>query len=417
MKTLIRSNFSDSDRFNIFYSGLTTNKLSENWIFADTVTLSSALKNFTGSNISSYSNMPTLLKDGYDFIKNNNDGIVYLISNSDQLGNYQTANQLINDLQNYYKKLPRTYIFDFNNAEIFYYYFNNNSYQGNEYFYQNLTRITGRDYKKISSEDPVKTMSYLLSLINGKINSFDLYTSLEGGFCYSRYSIINSSSSINVSEPVIHIGKYIGSFPFVIKSSGIYNSKPFTNTLIVDEKDINEADSLTEKMWIGWYIANVEKSTLTNADINEIIYQSIKYKVLSTYTSFLCLEPGDTTICIECIQQQRSGYEWGPVISVDDEKELPKEFKIETYPNPFNSQVNIRVTFPTGKYAKDFSIKIYNILGEVVKTFEINNNNQNIIELFWNGKNDNNEELTSGIYIFTVRGAGFSKSVKLVYMK
>ncbi|MDH7605707.1 MAG: hypothetical protein QHH13_12470 [Melioribacter sp.] len=50
-------------------------------------------------------------------------------------------------------------------------------------------------------------------------------------------------------------------------------------------------------------------------------------------------------------------------------------------------------------------------------TFEINDSNKNIVELFWNGKNDNNEELASGVYIFTVRGSGFSKSVKLVYMK
>lgn len=417
LKTLINSNFSDSDRFNVFYSGLSTNKLSSEWIYADSVTLSNVLTKLNGSNLSSYSNLPTLLKDAYDFIKSSNDeGIIYLISNSDQLGNYQTANQLLTDLQNYYKKLPRTYIFDFNNAEIFYYYFNNYSYLGNEYFYQNLARITGGDYKRISSEEPIKTMSYLLSLISGKINSFDLYTTLESGFCYSRYSYINTSSSLNVHEPIMHIGKYVGSFPFIIKSSGIYNSKPFISTININEEDIKEADSLTEKMWIGWYIANIERNNLTNTDINEIIYQSIKFNVLSTYTSFLCLEPGDTTICIECIQQQR-GWNGGVLISVDDEKELPKEFKIDAYPNPFNSQVNIKVTLPAGKYASDFSMKIYNILGEVVKTFEINDNNKNVIELLWEGKNDNNEELASGIYIFTVRGQGFSKSIKLVYMK
>jgi len=72
---------------------------------------------------------------------------------------------------------------------------------------------------------------------------------------------------------------------------------------------------------------------------------------------------------------------------------------------------------PAGIYASDFSMKIYNILGEVVKTFEINDNNRSVIELHWEGKNDNNEELASGIYIFTVRGQGFSKSIKLVYMK
>ncbi|MEJ5352413.1 MAG: VIT domain-containing protein [Melioribacteraceae bacterium] len=416
LKSLINSNFSDSDRFNIFYSGLSTKKLSDNWIYADSSTLSDVLNKLEGSNLSSYSNLPTLLKDGYDFIKMNNDGIVYLISNSDQLGNYQTANQLLNDLQSYFKRLPRTYIFDFNNAEIYYYYFNNNSYQGNEYFYQNLTRITGGDYKKISSEEPIKTMSSLLSLINGKINSFDLYTTLEAGFCYSRYSYMNTSSSINISEPILQIGKYTGSFPFIIKSSGIYNSKPFTNTLIIDDGNIKEADSLTQKMWIGWYLANSEKGNLTNADINEIIYQSLKYNVLTKYTSFLCLEPGDTTICIECIQQQR-GQNDGVLISVEEEKVLPKEFKIEAYPNPFNSQVNIRVTLPAGKNANNFSMKIYNILGEIVKTFELRDNNKNIIELFWDGKNDNNEELASGIYIFTLRGEGFSKSIKLVYMK
>ncbi|MFZ6034282.1 MAG: VIT domain-containing protein [Melioribacter sp.] len=417
LKTLIKTNLKEDDQFNIFYSMLGTQRLSENWINADTNSINAVLEYFKGGHLSSYSNLATLLNDGYEYLRNNGDSaVVYLMASSDQFGSFEQANQLINDLQTYYSPLPPTYIFDFNNNNFYYYYFGNRSYLGNEYFYTNLSRLTGGDYKRINNS-PLATMNELFGQISGLITSFDLYTTLEAGFCFSRQNLKSIEASINIGEPIVQIGKYIGSFPFTIKASGIYDSKPFTSTLNIYENEIADADSTTAQMWTGWYISSLEKGYLTNKEIIELVDLSARYRILSTYTSFLCLEPGDT-ICIECVQEQQGGRnDGGGIISVDEENEVPTEFDVKAYPNPFNSQVNISVTLPAEATKENIKIKIYNLLGQEVKTFEYTPNSSNIINLFWDGKNDEGEQLSSGVYIFTVSGGAFKKSIKLVYMK
>ncbi len=389
--------------------------MSENWIYADSNSINTVLDYFKGSNLSSYSNLATLLNDGYGFLQNNNDSaVVYLIASSDQFGSFEQANQLMKDLKTYYASLPPTYIFDFNNYNYYYYYFGNRSYLGNEYFYTNLSRLTGGDYKRFNY-DPLATMNELINQVRGIITSFDLYTNLESGFCFSRLNLKNAGTSVNINEPIIQIGKFIGSFPFIIKASGVYDAQPFTSTMNIDQNEISNADSTTPQIWTGWYIDNLEKGYLTNKEVLELIDLSTTYRVLSTYTSFLCLEPGDT-VCIECIQQD-GWNDGGVIISVDEENEIPAEFNVKAYPNPFNSQVNITVTLPADAVKENIKIKIYNLLGQEVKTFEYTPNSSNIINLFWDGKNDEGEQLSSGVYIFTISGGAFKKSIKLVYMK
>ena len=68
--------------------------------------------------------------------------------------------------------------------------------------------------------------------------------------------------------------------------------------------------------------------------------------------------------------------------------------------------------------ASEMSFKIYNILGQVVKTFDIDDlGNGKVINLNWNGISDTGERVASGIYLFTVSGKNFTKTLKLVLMK
>ncbi len=115
----------------------------------------------------------------------------------------------------------------------------------------------------------------------------------------------------------------------------------------------------------------------------------------------------------ECYEDQG-----GVVIGVEDQEEVPSEFSLEAYPNPFNSQVSITVKLPQNIKAQNLSFKIYNILGQVVKTYTAEEiQNSNVIKLRWDGKNDSGETVTSGVYVFMVSGIDFNHSLKLMFLK
>jgi flagellar hook assembly protein FlgD len=64
------------------------------------------------------------------------------------------------------------------------------------------------------------------------------------------------------------------------------------------------------------------------------------------------------------------------------------------------------------------SFKIYNILGQVVRSFEPNNlTHDREFEFAWNGISNEGLVVPSGVYFFVMEGSGFRKSLKLLLLK
>jgi len=101
---------------------------------------------------------------------------------------------------------------------------------------------------------------------------------------------------------------------------------------------------------------------------------------------------------------------------------LKHSFSLYNYPNPFNPSTTIQFTTEhteTTETCPPWRIEIYNIKGQKVKTFpnlQINkSSNQQII---WNGTDDNNKPVGSGIYFYQLRIDGNSKAInKMILMK
>jgi len=86
-------------------------------------------------------------------------------------------------------------------------------------------------------------------------------------------------------------------------------------------------------------------------------------------------------------------------------------FQLRNYPNPFNPSTTISFNLTT-EHTESTELSIYNIKGQKLKTFlnlQINKSpNQQII---WNGTDNNNKAVASGIYLYKVK-AGNQESVK-----
>ncbi len=72
--------------------------------------------------------------------------------------------------------------------------------------------------------------------------------------------------------------------------------------------------------------------------------------------------------------------------------------KIQNYPNPFNPYTTI--SFSTTEDSEDTELNIYNMKGQLVNSFKIQNSKFKINSVVWDGKDDHGREMPSGVYLY-----------------
>jgi len=97
------------------------------------------------------------------------------------------------------------------------------------------------------------------------------------------------------------------------------------------------------------------------------------------------------------------------------EEFTPKEFELyNAYPNPFNPHTQI--SFRLG-IESDVSIEIFNILGEHIRTILNKNLTTGFHKYSWDGINSQGQNVTSGIYIYSIRVGNQIFSNKIILMR
>lgn len=94
---------------------------------------------------------------------------------------------------------------------------------------------------------------------------------------------------------------------------------------------------------------------------------------------------------------------------------IPLEFRLEqNYPNPFNPFTTIRYEIP--KQTK-VTLKIYNILGQVVKTLvdEVQAPGKKSVQ--WNSRNNAGNQVASGVYFYRILAGSFIQTKKLILLR
>ena len=82
----------------------------------------------------------------------------------------------------------------------------------------------------------------------------------------------------------------------------------------------------------------------------------------------------------------------------------PASTIIGNYPNPFNPTTTI--SFSITENVDDASIEIYNVLGQKVKQLRITNYELQKGSVDWNGKDEENNPIGSGVYFYRLNVDG-----------
>ncbi len=93
----------------------------------------------------------------------------------------------------------------------------------------------------------------------------------------------------------------------------------------------------------------------------------------------------------------------------------PEKFELlQNYPNPFNPQTNI--TFEVDKTTQ-VSIRIYNIMGQLIKAVGNRQYHRGLNSFVWDGKNDNGQDAASGTYFYSVKVGNKVKTKKMLLLR
>jgi len=84
------------------------------------------------------------------------------------------------------------------------------------------------------------------------------------------------------------------------------------------------------------------------------------------------------------------------------------------YPNPFNPTTEISFSL---KQAGNVQIDVFNIKGEKVKTLVNEHMDAATHTVTWNGNDDENNTVTSGVYFYKMQANGFTSTKKMIMMK
>ena len=169
---------------------------------------------------------------------------------------------------------------------------------------------------------------------------------------------------------------------------------------------------------------------------------AIEIKYIDTWLSVDqlsgCIHAGNThqiTLSVETAEMEPGTYNCDLVIMSNDPEHLTENIPVElvvtstegedtiipavtklvgNYPNPFNPETSIN--FHTSQEG-NVAINIFNIKGQKVTTLVNEIMPAGVHSISWNGKDENDRSVTSGIYFYTMQSGKYHSTKKMMLLK
>ncbi len=246
---------------------------------------------------------------------------------------------------------------------------------------------------------------------------------------FNNWSDGNTSSTRSItvgtdliSYTAVYKGKPLTSGRYLHFNDGVYgspvtlywNAHPSSN---VTGCNIYRKVRVNGVMGNEYLIASVSASTTSYVDNDYTVSNNtttqLFYDVRYVYSSTL---PDNTPYTTESdpnyvniYGQTVASYNDSQKETASAAQEIPSDYSIENYPNPFNPTTTINYQLPENGFV---TIKVYDVLGKEVATLV----NENKSAGYYN-VNFDASKLTSGVYIYTINANGFAQSKKMLLMK
>lgn len=94
---------------------------------------------------------------------------------------------------------------------------------------------------------------------------------------------------------------------------------------------------------------------------------------------------------------------------------VPVSFELgQNYPNPFNPNATIEDALPK---AVKVQLRVFNILGQVVKTLVDEEKPVGCHQVVWDGKDEAGRPVSTGVYLYQIKAGDFVETKKMQLVK
>lgn len=355
-------NLNEQDHFSIATSKFTTRFTSESWLPATKENIEVAMSKIRDEGIDNRSNLSTLLPECLNFIEENNQkATLYIVSGNNEYYYENDVENFLEPILEFIDEMAVSFeigVNDFAHNTRRTRLINGIYYSGSEYLYKELVDYIGGQYYGYAEGDDYKEgLIKMLTLNSFTLEEFDFDIELENGFTYSNYFNNGGSGGLDVDQPVIATGKYVGSLPAQLELNALHNGQFLNETIAIEENNLS-LSALAKTSWHAEYILDNEYSG--NSVIKkEVIETSMEERLLSAQTVFLCLEEDTTTIS--------SNLENNDIVLATDEIS-GEEADIIAYPNPFLNTLNLK--FPETFSGSSLILEFNDLTGRLINRQE-----------------------------------------------
>ena len=103
---------------------------------------------------------------------------------------------------------------------------------------------------------------------------------------------------------------------------------------------------------------------------------------------------------------------------VKPELKVPAEYSLsQNYPNPFNPTTSIQYSVVSDQSRPHLTLKIFNLLGQEVRTLVDGAKEPGYHTVTWDGRDDSGQEVASGVYFYRLTAGNFADTKRMVLMK
>jgi hypothetical protein len=105
-----------------------------------------------------------------------------------------------------------------------------------------------------------------------------------------------------------------------------------------------------------------------------------------------------------------------PTLRIIDESTAGiQEYKLsQNYPNPFNPKTEIPFTVPKPSYV---TVKVYNALGQEVRTLTANGYPAGVHRVVWDGRDNIGRPAASGVYVAVMQAENITQRIKMTLVR
>ena len=223
------------------------------------------------------------------------------------------------------------------------------------------------------------------------VASFSLAATVSNGMNFNNQ---NMNLSLNTAEDVYGIQFDMRYNPDHITVEELSNSSSLVSGVDIYSK-------VKEPGFIRVIMFSMDLNKISSANqLSEVLDFNITPSEGYTQSSTITFD----NIILAGENGQELDYQESFVYEVSSSDLIPSTTDLSNiYPNPFNPSTTIDYNLSN---ATDVSLVIYDMKGSVVKTLVSNFQDAGLHQVSWNGKNDANAQVSSGMYLVRMEADG-----------